>query len=534
MMKRFTNTGTLLRFTLRRDRFFLPVWIIGIVLFTVLCAPLFTQVASSPVDLAMYGETMKNPAMIALCGPFYAEPYTYGVMYTQMMTVWVLILIGVMNFFLVSRHTRRDEEDGKIEVLRSLPVGRAAILSSTLIVAVFANVIIGLLCAVGLAACRIESMSPGGCFLLGGIFCVVGLLFAAIAMLFSQLCYTSRGGIGGSFLVLGVLYMLAAMGNVQGGVLSYLSPLGFVFKTLPFVGNRVYPIINILAETLIIAMAAIRLSSVRDLGAGLLPQRKGRAHGKPSLSSPFALALRLTKSTAIVWIVVMFVLGLMYGSIFGDFESFLSQSEMIQMIIAADPGGSMILSFMTYITLIMANIAAIPVINCVLKLRSEEKKNRLEPIYARSVSKAGQFLPYIVIAVCLSVLQQLALSFGLWIAGSMVMAEPFALSDIVTACIVKLPGIWLFAGICVFLTGVLPKLTSFVWIYFGLSFFVVYLGRLADLPSALVKITAFGALPDCPIDEFQAAPFALVTIIAVILSIVGIIAYTRREVRYNG
>jgi len=534
MMKRFTNTGTLLRFTLRRDRFFLPVWIIGIVFFTVICAPLFTQIAKSPADLAMYAETMKNPAMIALCGPLYAEPYTYGVMYTQMMTVWVLILIGVMNFFLVSRHTRRDEEDGKIEVLRSLPVGRAAILSSTLTVAIVTNFIIGLLCAVGLAACGIESMSPGACFLLGVIFCAVGLLFAAIAMLFSQLCHTSRGGIGGSFLTLGVLYMLAAIGNIQGGALSYISPLSIVFKTLPFAGNRIYPTIIILVEMLMIALLALRLSIVRDLGAGLLPQKKGRAHAKSSLSSPFALALRLTKNTAIVWIVVMFVLGLMYGSIFGDFESFISQSEMIQMIIAADAGGNMILSFMTYITLIMANVAAIPVINCVLKLRSEEKRNRLEPLYARSVSRIGQFLPYIVIAVSLSVLLQLALSFGLWIAAGAVMADPFALSDILMACIVKLPGIWLFVGLCVFLTGVLPKLTSFVWAYFGLSFFAVYIGRLADLPSALVKITAFGALPDLPIDEFRAAPFVLVTVIAVTLMIVGVIAYARREVWYNG
>ncbi|MDR1563376.1 MAG: hypothetical protein LBS74_00240 [Oscillospiraceae bacterium] len=532
-MKRFTNTGALFRFALRRDRIFLPLWIVGIVFFTVICAPLFTQIAQSPADLAMYAETMKNPAMIALCGPLYAEPYTYGVMYTQMMAVWILILIGVMNFFLVSRHMRRDEEDGKIEVLRSLPVGRGAILSSTLSVAVLANVAIGLLCAIGLAAYGIESMTIGGCLLLGTIFCVVGLLFSAIAMLVSQLCSTSRSVIGGSFLTLGVLYMLAAMGNVQGGVLSYISPLAIVFKTLPFAGNQIYPIFIILAETFVVAVIAICLNAVRDLGAGLLPQRKGCAHANQMLSSPFGLAWRLTKNTSIAWGIIMFVVGLMYGSVFGDFESFIGGSEMIQKIIAAGAGGDMMLSFMTYITLIMANVAAIPVINCVLKLRSEEKKNRLEPVYAKAVSKTGQFIPYIAIGVCLSVLLQLSLSFGLWLAIRSVMSEPFALADIIIAGIIKLPGIWLLAGLAVLLTGLLPKRTSLVWVYFGLSFFAVYIGRLADLPDAFVKITAFGALPDCPIDRFDAVPFVIMTGVAVILTVAGMVLYSQRELRYS-
>ena len=180
--------------------------------------------------------------------------------------------------------------------------------------------------------------------MLGTIFCSAGLLFAAVAMLFSQLCSTSRGAMGGSFLTLGVLYMLAAVGNVQGGALSFISPLGIVFKSLPFAGNLVYPVFIILAETLAIAAIAVWLNAVRDLGAGLLPQRKGRAHAKVSLSSPFGFALRLTKNMAAAWIVIMFVLGLMYGSIFGDFESFISKSEMIQKIIAAG-NDNMLMSF---------------------------------------------------------------------------------------------------------------------------------------------------------------------------------------------
>jgi ABC-2 type transport system permease protein len=463
----------------------------------------------------------------------YAEPYTYGIMYTQLMTVWVLILIAVMNFFLVSRHTRRDEEDGRIEVLRSLPVGRASILSSALIVAVLANVATGLLCGIGLAATSTPGMDLSGCLLLGAIYTAVGLLFAAVAMLFSQLCSSSRSELSGNFLTLGLFYTVAAMGNVSGGALSYISPLGIVFKTVPFAGNKLYPIWIILAEALIIAVIAIRLNAARDLGAGLLPQRNGRAHAKASLSSPFALALRLMKNTAIIWTVSMFVLGLMYGSVFGDFESFMSKSKMIQTIIAAGSGDDLLMSFMTYIMLVMAVITAIPVINCVLKLRSEERKNRLEEVYALAVSKTDMFLPYIIIGAGLSLLLTASLAAGLWLAANVVMATPFALTDVLIAGACKLPGIWLLAGVGILLTGLLPKLTALVWVYYGLSFFVIYIGRMMDLPKLLLNISAFGALPDSPLKTFQTAPFIMVTAAAAILTAAGVLLYARRDVSYN-
>ena len=532
-MKRFINTGTLFRFALRRDRLFLPLWIIGIAVFALLCAPLFTKVAKSDAELAMYAETMRNPAMLALCGPLYAEPYTYGIMYTQMMTVWILILIGAMNIFLVARHTRKDEEDGKLEVMRSLPVGRMAILSSVWLVTGLANFLVGFFCAIGLVTLGIESMTMSGCFLLGGLFFAVGMFFAAVAMLFSQLCSTSRSMIGGCFLTLGGFYLIAALGNVSGGTMVYFSPFSIAFKSSPFLGNYVWPIFAILAATIMIALCAMLLSTKRDLGAGLLPQRRGRAHAQASLSSPFGLAFRLTRKTAIAWIIIMFILGLSYGSVFGDFELFISQSEMLQMILATGVDENMILSFMTYITLIMSLVTSIPVINCILKLRSEEKKNRLESIYARSVSKTGQFLPYIIIAIILSVILQLTLSFGMWLSANAVMEDAFPLADVILAGLVKLPGIWLFVGISVLLTGLLPKLTSLVWTYFGVSFFVVYIGRMMDIPEIFTKLSAFGVLPNYPIDEFRIIPFITVTVIAIVLSVIGAVSYEKREVRFN-
>ncbi|MDR1822149.1 MAG: hypothetical protein LBQ91_06915 [Oscillospiraceae bacterium] len=83
--------------------------------------------------------------------------------------------------------------------------------------------------------------------------------------------------------------------------------------------------------------------------------------------------------------------------------------------------------------------------------------------------------------------------------SSSVTAQPFAFSDIMAAGLVKLPGIWLLAELCVLMTGLPPKQTPLLRGYFGLPFFVVCLGRMMDLPPVSVKATAFGALPDYPL-----------------------------------
>jgi ABC-2 type transport system permease protein len=526
------NFKKLFLFALRRDRIWLSIWVAGIVALAVLCAPLFPTVAKTQPERDMFAVTMKNPAMVALCGPIYSEPYTYGVMYGQLMTIWLLLLIGIVNFFLVAAHTRKDEEEGRFEVLLSLPVGKASILTSTWALSFLANLAAGLLSALGIAACGIESMGLSGSLIIGALIFATGMLFSAIAMLFCQLCASSRAMIGWSFLSMGVLYMVSAIGSVAQGPVSFISPLGLAFKAEPYAGNYAWPVFAILAEAAVIGAFAMKLSLSRDLGSGLIPARKGKAHAGSLLSSPFGLVLRLGRTSLIIWAISLFVIGALYGSIFGDLEAFLAENEMLQALMQASPDSNMSLSFMAYIVLIMSNIAAIPAVSQVLRLRAEERKNRLESIYACSVSKPEHFLCHLALAFPLSIVLQTALSIGLWAAASSVMDDPITIADILLSGYALLPGIWLLIGLSAFLVGFFPKHSSLVWAYFGFSFFVVYIGRMANLPKFLEDIAAFSAISNYPVESFELAPFILVTFVSLALSGLGLLFYSRRDVRH--
>ncbi|MBO1915323.1 hypothetical protein J4G37_62155, partial [Microvirga sp. 3-52] len=87
-------------------------------------------------------ETMLNPAMTAMVGPAYGiDNYTIGAMFAHEMLLFTAIAFGLMSILLVARHTRSDEEDGRIELIRSLPTGRLSNLASTVVVVSGVNIL---------------------------------------------------------------------------------------------------------------------------------------------------------------------------------------------------------------------------------------------------------------------------------------------------------------------------------------------------------------------------------------------------------
>lgn len=78
---------------------------------------------------------MRNPAVTAMFGHGYGlDNYTFGAIMAHQMLLFTALAVAIMSILTVIRHTRGDEDSGRIEMLRSLPVGRLSNLSATLVV----------------------------------------------------------------------------------------------------------------------------------------------------------------------------------------------------------------------------------------------------------------------------------------------------------------------------------------------------------------------------------------------------------------
>src|SRR5699024_2543412 len=236
-------------------------------------------------------------------------------------------------------------------------------------------------------ALGIESMDFEGSLLYGAALGAVGILFTAVTAVFVQISESSRGAIGMSFAVLGVAYLIRAVGDVGNETLSWLSPLGWALGAEVYVNNYWWPIVLTSGIALVLVILALYLNAIRDLESGFLPAKPGRNHASPFLQSPFGLTFRIQRTGLIAWAVGMILVGASFGSILGDLESFFEDVDVMQELINPVNGYSLTEQFITMLMSTMAMIGTIPVLMAMLKLIGEEKKNRTEHLLSRAVSR---------------------------------------------------------------------------------------------------------------------------------------------------
>ena len=91
-----------------------------------------------------------------------------------------LTFVGLMSLLLVVRLTRGEEDSGRLELVRAMPVGRHASLAAALVVVGGADLLVGLLVSVVLV---LSDLPVAGSIVLGVPFTAAGLVFAGVAAL---------------------------------------------------------------------------------------------------------------------------------------------------------------------------------------------------------------------------------------------------------------------------------------------------------------------------------------------------------------
>jgi len=535
-VKSLHNTPRTAGFILRRDLLWLLLWVVGIVVLTASFVPFIPEILGGPAEKETLAATMKSPAMVAICGMFYGESYTNGVMYTQMMLVWVILVAAVMNIMFVIKHTRRDEEDGRLELLGSLPVGRLAGLFSTVFIIFLVNVVLALLIGASMAAFQVAEIDWTGSLFFGLAVGVAGMVFAGVAAVCAQVCSSARGATGVSFAFLGLAYLLRAAGDVAKGteneILAFISPLGLAERVECYATNAVWPLPVLLGMALCLFILAFILNGQRDMGQGFFSPRSGRAHASALLRGPWSLARRLTHPTFFAWAVAMFAFGAAYGSVFADFTSFYETNDILRDLVGATAtSGDLLDPIIALLTVLMSMLTVVPALLILFRVKTEEVNQRTEQVYSRAVSRPYNLLGYVLLAVLASCVFQFLYAFGVWVAAAFVMPNPVSFATLIIAATSFLPAIWVFVGLGALLVGMSPRLAPLCWVLLGASFVLVYVGRVLTLPDWVMTLSPFGALPLYPTEDLSALAMVVLTLIALVLCLFGLLFYRNRNLK---
>src|SRR5699024_12686700 len=118
------------------------------------------------------------PAVISTVGPTsdeVASDYTVGAVYAHEMLLFCGLFAMIISILHVSGHTRKEEDLGLTELVRSFQVGRQANSFAAIAEVVFINVILALFIAGVMVSFSVDTISIQGSFLFGSSVGMAGI-----------------------------------------------------------------------------------------------------------------------------------------------------------------------------------------------------------------------------------------------------------------------------------------------------------------------------------------------------------------------
>lgn len=522
------GTWSLVRFILRRDRVRLLVWIVGITLLVLSTAASIEGLYPTQADLDKAAQTAnENAAIIALNAPSYALD-TLGGQVVFNVGSFGYVVMALMGMFLVGRHTRADEENGRTELLRATVLGRNAPVTAVLVAAAGAFAVLGGLITLSMLS---QDLPMAGSVLYGAAMGGFGLLFACVTAVTVQVTEHNRAALGFAGALLGGAYVVRAVGDVGDGTLSWASPMGWAQAARPYAGERWWTLPLLAAAAALCVGVAFALQGVRDLGAGLVPPRPGPPVASAALVRPGGLALRLQRASLAAWTVGLGLAGVSYGSVGQDVRDLIGDNNAFEDIIAQG-GGSLTDAFFTTSLLMLALIAGGFAISSTLRLRSEEVGGRAEPLLATGLGRTRWVTSYLAVALAGSAALMAAAGFGMGLTYGLSVSDLGQVGRLVGAAVAFVPALWVLVGVTLVLFGFAPRTTAVAWGVLVACFVIALFAELLDLPSWLSDVSPFQHVPAMPAQGFALTPIVALMAVAAALIAAGVAGFRRRDAGY--
>ena len=523
------GTGVLVRFMLRQERRRLPWWLLGTGLLLGVQSVSSQDLYDTPEALAELRQTTTgNAAIIAMGGPERLLDTLGGEVVFEIF--WFLaVVVGLMNMFLVGRHTRTDEETGRGELIRSTRVGRQAPLVAALYVAGLADITAALVVFVAAAG---TGLPVRGSLLLAAATAGVGITFAALTAVAAQVFENPRSVYGAVGAAIGAAFVLRAAGDVGNPVWSWTSPIGWGQRTFPYAGDRWWPLLLPLAASAVLIVLALSLLSRRDFGEGLLPYRRGRATASWALGSPLGLAWRLQRGSIIGWAIGLLVLGVAYGSVTNAIQEYVADNPEIADFL---PGGAadIVDSYLALTILVTALITSASAVAAAMRARHEETSGRAEPVLATKTSRVSWLAGHITVVLAGSAMGLAAAGFGQGLSYGIAISDPGQIPRLTALALVQLPAVWLIAAVAVLGIGWLPRAAAPVaWAAVGYCAVIALFADSFDLPAWTRQASPFIHTPQAPLEAVTATPLLVIGGLAATLLTAGLLGLRRRDFGY--
>jgi ABC-2 type transport system permease protein len=100
----------------------------------------------------------------------------------------------------------------------------------------------------------------------------------------------------------------------------------------------------------------------------------------------------------------------------------------------------------------------------------------------------------------------------------------------VGGALVLVPAMWIFTGVIMALIGIAPQRSTLAWAVLAACGVLGQLGPILQLPDKVLRISPFANVPALPCATLEIMPLALLSLVAIALTAVGIWGFHRRDI----
>lgn len=530
--------SALLAMKLRRERVIMPIWMLGIIgLLAASGTAIVREFGDEAERATVVAVATTSPAFLFLRG--LPDGTSVGAVVFFQTFAFLAVLAGLMNTFLVVRHTRADEESGRAESMMSIRMPRAADLGATLLLALIVNALVAIACTAvgfGLGFGAVPSALVGGA--IGG----AGLAFAALASVIAQLVSSSRTANGVAAALVGIAYLVRGLGDSLGTVtgptsvdpswVSLLSPIGWAQATAPFSRANPLPLLALIGVGVVGAATSLVLRGHRDLGWSLIAQ----GDGNPSWRTASAgrLAVRLQRGTIVGWAVGAAVLGILAGVFSPIAAATVESNDTLRNLIGRlSPGLEVDTASVFAVALlgIAGTLAAAAGIQTIIRMRADEAEGRAEFLLSTRLARVGWLARQVSTAVLsmaiVAVVAGVCAGVSFFLAGDSATRIPVSLA----AVAVHLPAGLVFVAVTCLALAWVPRITAPLgWGLLVLGLVVGQLGGLLGLPEWAQDASPFHHVPAVPMEDVDPVPMIALLAVSLVIFLFAATGFRRRDI----
>ena len=523
------GTGSLVRLYGRLSRRAIIVWSLAVLV--LVPASILAMEEAYPDQQALDARAMllDNPSAVMMTGPFFAtDRYTFWAMVANELMLYVLLAAAIMSVLLTVRHTRTEEETGRLEMTRALATGRLAPSVAAFAVVTIANLAVGAAVAGG---ALIVGGPVADSLAMGLTTALTGLVFAAIAAVTAQVTEHAGSASGMALGLLALAVVVRGIGDVmdrQGSWLSWLSPIAWAQQTRLYVDLRWWPLLVSLGAVAALLVLAGALSRRRDVGAGLRPASAGNARAGADLLRPGGLARRLLTPMILAWGIGLFLFAIAFGSLASSLTDVIDQMPAVEEyapIVLEDLTGS----FSAFVLMMLAIGPLALLVSGVLRLRTEEAEGRLAGVLIAGTSRTGLALAWFLVTFAAVAVMQVLLGLGVGLGVWTATEDTSWIGDMTLAALAYLPAIAMTGALALALLGLSTRTTGLAWLVVVYTALVTFLGDMLRLPDWARALSPLDHVALLPSEDLEVAPLVVMGVAAVVLMVVGLLGLRRRD-----